>query len=114
MSNGPRKTDPAEQPVGTGDPQYVLRLYVTGSTPRSMRAIENIRRICAADLEGRYELAVIDIYQNPEAAREQQIIAAPTLLRVVPTPLRRIIGDLSDRDKVLAGLDVRPKLASQD
>ena len=114
MSNDHGKTGPTGHPVSTDDNSpYVLRLYVTGSTPRSTRAIENIRRICEAELEGRYELTVIDIYQNPEAAREQQIIAAPTLLKILPSPLRRIIGDLSDHDKVLAGLEIRPKATSQ-
>jgi circadian clock protein KaiB len=113
MSNDHGNTGPTGQPESTGNPPYVLRLYVTGSTPRSTRAIENIRRICEAELEGRYELTVIDIYQNPEAAREQQIVAAPTLLKILPSPLRRIIGDLSDHEKVLAGLEIRPKAASQ-
>lgn len=103
------------KPGATGDPpfdpaapNYVLRLYITGSTPRSARAIENMRRICEEHLAGRYDLEVIDIYQRPEAAREFQLIAAPTLVRLLPEPLRRIIGDLSDRDKVLQGLDLLP------
>jgi circadian clock protein KaiB len=85
---------------------YVLKLYVTGQTPRSTRAIENMRRICETHLKGRYDLEVIDIYERPEAVREQQIIAAPTLVRLLPEPLRRVIGDLSDRERVLAGLDL--------
>ena len=103
------------KPGATGDPpsdpaapNYVLRLYITGSTPRSARAIENMRRICEEHLAGRYDLEVIDIYQRPEAAREFQLIAVPTLVRLLPEPLRRIIGDLSDRDKVLQGLDLLP------
>ena len=88
--------------------RYVLRLYVTGSTPRSARAIENMRRICDEHLAGRYDLEVVDIYQRPEAAREFQLIAAPTLVRLLPEPLRRVIGDLSDRDRVLHGLDLLP------
>lgn len=103
--------DDARGPEDAEPPRYVLKLYVTGSTPRSTRAIENMRRICAAELEGQYTLTVIDIYQHPEAAREQQIVAAPTLVRVLPEPLRRIVGDLSDREKVLAGLDVIAKPA---
>jgi circadian clock protein KaiB len=98
--------------AGAGDsphePHYVLRLYVTGSTPRSARAIENMRRICEGSLAGRYDLEVIDIYQQPEAASEFQLIAAPTLVRLLPAPLRRIIGDLSDHDKVLKALDILP------
>lgn len=93
-------------PTGPAAVRYVLRLYVTGSTPRSVRAIENLRRICEEHLFGRYDLEVIDIYQRPEAAREFQVIAVPTLVRLLPEPLRRVIGDLSDRDKVLHGLDI--------
>ena len=88
--------------------QYKLRLFITGSTPRSTRALENMRRICDETLDGRYELQVIDVYQDPEATREYQIIATPTLVKVLPEPLRRIIGDLSDRERVLAGLDLTP------
>jgi circadian clock protein KaiB len=87
--------------------QYVLRLYVTGMTPRSTRAIENVRSICEEHLHGRYELEVIDIYQQPVLAKGEQIVAAPTLIKKLPAPLRRIIGDLSDRERVLIGLDLR-------
>ena len=86
--------------------RYTLRLYVTGMTPRSLRAIENIKRVCEASLKDRYCLEVIDIYQHPELAGRAQIIAAPTLIKELPLPLRRIIGDLSDREKVLVGLDL--------
>ena len=88
--------------------RYVLRLYVTGSTPRSARAVENLRRLCEERLAGRYVLEVVDIYQRPEAAREAQLVAAPTLVRLLPEPLRRLVGDLSDRDRVLRGLDLLP------
>ena len=88
---------------------YVLRLYVTGLTPRSTRAIENVRAICEEHLQGRYELEVIDIYQQPVLAKGEQIVAAPTLIRQLPAPLRRIIGDLSNRERVLVGLDLRPR-----
>ena len=87
--------------------RYVLRLYVTGMTPRSMRAIENVRAICEEHLQGRYELEVIDIYQQPVLARGEQIVAAPTLIKKLPAPLRRIIGDLSNKERVLLGLDLR-------
>ena len=97
-----------EPPTGPAAARYVLRLYVTGSTPRSARAIENMRRICAERLPGRYDLEVVDIYQRPQAARELQSIPAPTLEKVFPEPLRRINGDLSDRDRVLHGLDLLP------
>lgn len=96
-------------PSAPAAPRYVLRLYVTGSTARSARAIENMHRICEEHLAGRYDLEVVDIYQRPEAAREVQLVAAPTLVRLLPEPLRRIVGDLSDRDKVLRGLDLLPQ-----
>ena len=88
---------------------YVLRLYVTGATPRSARAIQNIKRICTEYLDGRYDLEVIDIYQQPILAKGEQIIAAPTLIRKVPLPIRRFIGDLSGTEKILLGLDLRPR-----
>lgn len=97
--------------LDTADPAYVLRLYVTGQTPRSVLAIDNMRKICAEHLSERYTLEVIDIYQHPEACQEQQIVAAPTLIKVLPHPLRRIIGDLSNTEKVLVGLDLRPRSA---
>jgi len=89
------------------DGHYVLRLYVTGMTPRSTRAVENVRAICEAHLHGRYDLEVIDIYQQPSLARGEQILAAPTLIKKLPLPLRRVIGDLSSTEKVLLGLDIR-------
>jgi circadian clock protein KaiB len=92
--------------------RYKLRLFITGSTPRSTRALENMRRICAEMLDGRYELEVIDVYKNPEATREFQIIATPTLVKILPEPLRRIIGDLSNQERVLAGLDLAPARSS--
>jgi circadian clock protein KaiB len=88
--------------------QYRLRLYVAGPTPRSTRAIVNARRICEQYLRGRYALEVIDLYQQPALAAEDQIVAAPTLLRMRPLPLRRLIGDLSDRARVLVGLGLVP------
>lgn len=84
--------------------RYVLRLFVTGLTARSARAIRNVREICDEHLEGRYDLEVVDLYQQPVLAREEQVIAAPTLVKKLPLPTRRIIGDLSERDRVLAGL----------
>ena len=87
---------------------YVLRLYVTGMTPRSTRAVENVRAICEEHLQGRYDLEVIDIYQQPILAKGDQIIAAPTLIKKLPLPLRRVIGDLSSTERVLLGLDIRP------
>jgi len=89
--------------------QYILRLYVAGQTPNSLRAITNIKKICAENLQGRYTLEVIDLYQHPQLAKGEQIVAVPTLIRKLPPPLRRIIGDLSDTDKVLVGLDILPE-----
>ena len=92
--------------TGPQTPRYVLRLFVTGTTSRSQRAIANMQKICEESLAGQYDLEVIDVYQHPEATRDLQVVATPTLVKVLPEPLRRIIGDLSDREKVLAGLDL--------
>jgi|ERR1041385_4412039 circadian clock protein KaiB len=86
--------------------KYILRLYVTGSSTRSLRAIHNLKKLCDEYLADDYDLRVIDIYKNPDAAREEQIIAAPTLIRHLPRPLRRFIGDLSNTQKLLVGLDI--------
>jgi circadian clock protein KaiB len=86
--------------------EYVLRLYVTGSTPRSLKAISNLKRVCEEHLHDDYDLQVIDIYKNPDAAREEQIIAAPTLIKSLPAPLRRFVGDLSNTQKLLTGLGI--------
>jgi len=86
---------------------YVLRLYVAGLTARSRTAISNITTICEEHLQGRYDLEVIDVFQRPILAREEQIIATHTLVKKLPAPLRRLIGDLSEREKVLVGLDLR-------
>ncbi len=90
--------------------KYILRLYVTGSTCRSVLALTNLEKICEEYLEGRYELQVVDLYQNPSLAKGDQIIAAPTLIKKLPLPFRRIIGDMSNKEKVLLGLDLRDKL----
>lgn len=89
--------------------RYVLRLYVAGLTPRSTKAIQNIRKICEEHLQGRYDLEVVDIYRQPVLAEGEQIIAAPTLIRKLPLPLRRFIGDMSNTDRILLGLDLRTK-----
>jgi circadian clock protein KaiB len=86
---------------------YLLRLYVTGATARSTRAIANIKTICERLLPGAYQLEVVDIYQQPELARTAQLVAAPTLLRTEPPPERRVVGDLSDEARVVAGLGLR-------
>jgi circadian clock protein KaiB len=87
----------------------ILRLYVTGTTPRSVRAIENIRKICEENFPGNYDLEVIDVYQQPSLLKGEQIVAVPTLIRKLPLPIRRFIGDLSDSEKVLLGLDLKKK-----
>lgn len=109
MSIDPQGTHvpPHDEAAETASPGYVLRLFITGSTTRSVRAIDNIRRICEQHLHGRYELEVIDVYRQPELAKEEQIIAAPTLVKMLPAPLRRLVGDLSNMEKVLLGLDIR-------
>jgi circadian clock protein KaiB len=87
--------------------KYLLRLYITGTTSRSILALKNLKKICEEYLEGRYELEVIDLYQKPSLAKGDQIIAAPTLIKQLPLPFRRIIGDMSDKEKVLLGLDLK-------
>ena len=89
--------------------RYILRLYVAGMTPRSARAVENVRVFCEKHLEGRYDLQVIDVYQQPALARSEQLLAAPTLIKKLPLPLRRLIGDMSNEDRVLVGLDLVPR-----
>jgi circadian clock protein KaiB len=97
-----------EEALASGDEAYyVLRLYVTGATPRSTRAIFNIKSICEQHLPGRYDLEVIDLYQQPALGQEQQILAAPTLVKALPSPLRKLVGDMSDRNHVLMGLGLR-------
>ena len=89
--------------------RYVLRLYVAGQTPKSVDAITNIKKICDENLMGRFALAVIDLYQQPQLAQGEQIIAVPTLIKKLPLPLRRIIGDMSNTERVLVGLDLQKK-----
>lgn len=85
----------------------LIKLYVTGRTPRSQAATANLRRICEAELEGRYELVVIDVMEHPQMAEDEQILATPTVVKELPSPSRRIIGDLSDAERVLLGLDLK-------
>jgi circadian clock protein KaiB len=95
--------------------KYVLTLYITGTSPRTRIAIDNLNRICAEELAGRYELEIVDVLQHPQRAEDDRILATPTLIKQLPPPLRRVIGDLSDKDKVLLGLEVRavsPKSSS--
>lgn len=85
---------------------YRLRLFITGRTPHSIRALENLQEICETELSGRYEVEIIDVLENPAIANVDKILATPTLVRKLPEPVRKIIGDLSDREKVLLGLDI--------
>jgi circadian clock protein KaiB len=87
--------------------KFILKLYVTGQTPRAETAVANLRKICEEELDGRYELIVIDVLEDPDAAEEDRIMATPTLIKQLPPPLRRIIGDLSNKDRVLLGLNIR-------
>jgi circadian clock protein KaiB len=86
--------------------KYILELYITGHTPRSEHAIENLRRICEEDLQGQYEMQVVDVLEHPQLAEDEKIMATPTLIKKLPPPLRRLIGDLTDREKVILGLDI--------
>ncbi|TPG49292.1 circadian clock protein KaiB [Roseomonas nepalensis] len=104
-------SDDAETP---SSPPYRLRLFVAGSTVRSRQAIENLKRICREQLDGDVDLEVVDIYQQPALAERYQIIAAPTLVKLLPLPIRRIIGDLSETERVLRGLDLIPQRQQSD
>ena len=102
----------SEDPDPDPDPgHYHLRLYVAGQTTKSLAAMANLRRVCEEHLAGRYDIEVIDLLVNPKLAAGDQILAIPTLVRRLPAPLKRIIGDLSNTEKVLVGLDIRPKAA---
>jgi circadian clock protein KaiB len=103
-----------DAPKLTGGPlsTYLLKLYVTGTSPRTEVAIANLRQICEAELHGEYELQIIDVLEHPQLAEDERILATPTLIKQLPPPLRRVIGDLSDKEKVLLGLEVRRQTAA--
>jgi circadian clock protein KaiB len=119
MKKTPKKTGPAgkRKPKSPGEMErpgshalqakYVLRLYINGSTLKSTLAVKNIKQVCEQHLNGRYDLEIIDICQHANLARDEQIVAVPTLIKRLPRPLRRLIGDLSDQNKVLFGLDLK-------
>ncbi|MGZ4954250.1 MAG: circadian clock KaiB family protein [Methylobacter sp.] len=92
--------------------KYHLKLYITGQTPRSESAIQNLRKICEENLDAKYEIEIIDILERPQLAEDERILATPTLIKSLPPPLRRLIGDLSETEKVLVGLDIRPPKSS--
>src|SRR6266704_2551579 len=102
----PRPAAAGAEPTEQTGERFILRLYVAGMTSRSARAVDNVRAFCEKHLEGRYDLQVIDVYQQPALARSEQLIAAPTLIKKLPLPLRRLIGDMSNEDRVLVGLDL--------
>jgi circadian clock protein KaiB len=94
--------------------KYVLRLFVAGTTARSARAIANLKGVCDEYLEGRYDLEVIDVYQQGARTKEERIIAAPTLIKKLPPPVRKLVGDMSDKEKILVGLDIRERKRETD
>ncbi len=98
----------ADTPATELDAAFMLRLYVAGQTPKCMRAFANLKRICEEHLAGRYSIEMVDLLENPQLARGDQILAVPTLVRRLPEPIRKIIGDLSNTERVLVGLDLRP------
>ena len=111
--NGSHKlpaTEAMEQALDRqGTEKYVLKLYITGMTPRSQKALRNIKKIMSENLGDNYELEVVDIYQQPMLAKDDQIIAVPTLIKKLPVPLRRLIGDLSQEDRIVLGLDLKTR-----
>ncbi len=104
----PRKARAPRKSRGTGD-FFDLRLYVAGQTSRSLAALANLKTICEEHLEGRYRIEVIDLLERPQLARGDQILALPTLVRRLPEPIRKLVGDLSDTERALVGLDLRPR-----
>jgi circadian clock protein KaiB len=109
-----RAGTPGKQERRSSDPaMWDLRLYVAGQTPKSLLAFANLKKICEEHLAGRYEIEVIDLLKNPQLAKGDQILALPTLVRKLPEPVRKIIGDLSNTDRVLVGLDLRPRAATE-
>jgi circadian clock protein KaiB len=102
-------TSRTDQTDGAAPEKWNLRLYTAGQTPKSLAAIRNLKKVCEEHLPGRYEIEVIDLLQNPRLAKDHQIVAIPTLVRKLPDPLRRIIGDLSDTNRTLVGLDLLPR-----
>ena len=113
MSN-PGKPARSRQKTSTGAPErWDLRLYVAGQTPRSLAALSNLKRFCEEHLSDRYAIEVVDLVEEPQRARVDQILAIPTLVRKLPSPMRKIIGDLSHTERVLVGLDLRPRYADR-
>jgi circadian clock protein KaiB len=101
--------EPTPAPPSSNDKAYRLRLYVAGQTPKSVLALTNLKQICEEHLQGRYEIEVIDLLENPQLAKGDQILALPTLVRRLPEPIKKIIGDLSNKERVLVGLDLQER-----
>lgn len=101
-------SDEHDNLAGADGEIWELRLYVAGQTPKSLRAVENLQRLCEEHLPGRYKIEVVDLLKNPRLAKEDEIVAIPTLIRKLPDPIRRVIGDLSNVEKALVGLQLRP------
>ena len=99
----------AESPLSEGEQRWCLRLYVAGRSPKCLTALENLTRFCKEHMPGRYEIEVVDLLENPRLAKDDQIVAIPTLVRKLPEPLRRIIGDLSNAERMIVGLDLKSK-----
>ena len=113
-SAGSKRIGSKRKSSRNGDVQFVeLRLYVAGQTPKSLAALANLKKICQDHLAGRYKLHVIDLVKTPQLAQNDQILAIPTLVRKLPAPMRKIIGDLSDSSRVLVGLDLRAKAGAE-
>lgn len=111
MSKGPAKASRAGRAPGPAE--WSLRLYTAGQSPKSLRALENLKRICEEHLHGRYHIEVVDLLKQPHLARDDQIFAIPTLVRQLPVPIRQILGDLSNTERALVGLDLQPRTKSE-
>lgn len=107
----PEVVTPATAGDGESGEIWELRLYVTGTSPKCLRAMQNLQRVCESNLAGRYNIEVVDLLENPRLAADDQILAVPTLVRRLPEPIRKIVGDLSDTDRLLVGLQLRPRQA---
>ncbi len=105
----PNRTEKAATPMDNEPEKWYLRLYVAGQSPKSLTALSNLRRYCEEELQGRYEIEVVDLLENPMLAEGDQIVAIPTLVRRLPPPLKKIIGDLQNRERTLVGLDLKPR-----
>ncbi len=102
------KIDKEREDAAVAGEMWLLRLYIAGQTPKSIAALGNLRRLCESQLAGRYQIEVVDLIEHPELAKADQVVAIPTLVRRLPPPMKKIIGDLSNREKVLVGIDAQP------